>query len=280
MKFGRLTVIERVEDYTYIVKSTGKINRCPRWLCKCDCGNDSIVLGRRLRDETKSCGCLQREYASTFEDLSGQKFGKLTVIKYSHRTKNIQSKIYWECKCDCGNVDYVSSDNLRSGVVKSCGCERLANFNSITQDKSGTRLYGIYKGMKIRCNNPNNKAYKYYGGKGVCICEEWLSDPVNFYNWAMNNGYDKELTIDRINCAGNYEPSNCRWTTTTEQNNNTTRNININFGEEKLTMSELCIKLNISYTNFVYHIRRKKENIKDYLLNIGCDVDALSIQIL
>jgi len=281
MKFGKLLVIKRAEDYTYIIKKTGKIARSPQWLCDCDCGNEATVLGRRLRDGTKSCGCLQKEYAEKYEDLSGQKFGKLTVIKMSHKEKQgEQSKIYWECKCDCGNTDYVNSGNLKSGVVKSCGCETLKNLTNLKHGKAGTRLYTIFTGMKERCYNSNVEHYKYYGGKGVYICDEWLSDFMNFYNWSISNGYNDKLTIDRINNNGIYEPDNCRWATYFQQMNNTSRNIYIKINEEIISISDLCRKYKLDYKQTYYNVKVKMVNIKEYLLGKGCDVNALSIQVL
>lgn len=119
----------------------------------------------------------------------------------------------------------------------------------ITHRMTKTRLYTAYRHMKERCFNPNNKRYKHYGGKGVTICSEWLGENgfMNFYKWSMENGYTDELTIDRIDTNGNYEPSNCRWADYYTQNNNFSRNHYIEIDGEKLTIGEASKKYDIPY---------------------------------
>lgn len=108
----------------------------------------------------------------------------------------------------------------------------------ITHGKSDTRLYSIWCDMKRRCYNPKNKRYSRYGGRGISVCEEWKDDFQAFYEWAIDNGYDEHLTIDRINVNGNYEPSNCRWVTWKEQQRNTSRNRYITVNGETKTIAE------------------------------------------
>lgn len=128
---------------------------------------------------------------------------------------------YWNCVCECGNKCKVRSDCLKNGTVKSCGCLQF-DHAIITHNQSKTKLYHVWASMKNRVNNPNDKHYQRYGGRGISICKEWYKFE-NFYEWSRISGYREGLTIDRINNDGNYEPDNCRWITIQEQQKNKTQ---------------------------------------------------------
>lgn len=140
-------------------------------------------------------------------DLTGKRFGRLIVIKENGRTKS-GSKL-WLCQCDCGKSVIASQGNLKRGNTMSCGCIMQIH------GESRTRLYSIWRHMKHRCTNINDKDYNYYGGKGIKVCKDW-DNYENFRDWAVSSGYDDTLTIDRINPNKDYEPNNCRWITSSE----------------------------------------------------------------
>ena len=186
-------------------------------------------------------------------DLSGQTFGRLTAVArdsdYGHGKKPV---VKWRCICDCGNEVSVKSYSLTSGHTVSCGCRKIKHMESY---KHKTRLYNIWKCMKQRCDNPNNPSYGNYGAKGVSICPEWYDYSV-FRDWAWDNGYSDELSIDRIDVTGNYEPANCRWADNKTQANNTRRNRFLNFRGEKRTMSQVADILGVSYSTIQHRVER------------------------
>ena len=189
------------------------------------------------------------------EDLTNKRFGRLTVLNYDcHRN----GKVIWKCRCDCGNIAYVCNGNLVNHKTESCGClrkEKLVN-RSVTHHLTNTRIYKIWIDIKKRCYNNKYTRYIDYGGRGISVCDEWKNDFQNFYDWAMQNGYSDELSIDRINNDGNYEPNNCRWTDKKTQNNNTRRNHYITYNGKTLTMSQWAELLNIEYCTLKSRIKR------------------------
>lgn len=177
-------------------------------------------------------------------DVTGQKFGKLTAI-YSLHNHHKKDVTHWLCVCECGNFKEVSTTLLRRGTTKSCGC--LLKQGHTIHGKSSTRLFTILQKMIGRCYNQNNPAYKDYGARGITICDEWLTDFMNFYNWAMDNNYQEGLTIDRIDPNGNYEPDNCRWADQKTQNRNRRNTKYVTYKGETKSLAEWCEILNLNY---------------------------------
>lgn len=196
-------------------------------------------------------------------DLTGNRYGRLVVVEKTNKRQS--GKPLWLCKCDCGNETLVLSYNLRSGKIKSCKC-----FQSETRIKthkkhgmSKTRLYAIWCGIRERCNNPNSKAYCDYGSRGVKVCDEWDNDFVAFYEWAIENGYSEDLTIDRINVNGDYEPSNCRWSDYENQQNNRRNNRLITYKGETHTMSDWAKIFGINYHTLATRLNRDKLSFEE-----------------
>lgn len=195
---------------------------------------------------------------SKFIDLTGQRFGRLTIIK-RYGVAN-SGHVTWFCKCDCGNTKVISSNQLHSGT-ESCGCLQRERATIAAKERKGIsahkryaigqelqRLHQCYKDMLNRCYKTNNKNYHCYGDRGIKVCSEWLSDFYSFRDWALANGYNDTLTLDRIDVDGNYCPSNCRWTTPKIQNNNRSNNRIVQYKGETMTLHELSER----YTNFSY----------------------------
>ena len=202
-------------------------------------------------------------------DLTGKKFGKLEVIGV-HDTGN--RKTYYVCQCDCGNVKVVRADSLISGATKSCGCikkeQDKINLSANHKHKmSGTRIYETWQDMKRRCYNKQNARYDRYGGRGITVCDEWLNNFQSFYDWAISNGYSDDLTIDRIDNDGNYEPSNCRWSTAKEQCNNRGSNINITIGNATKSLMCWCEIFNVDYKKVYARYKRNGYEGIDRLFN-------------
>lgn len=179
-------------------------------------------------------------------DLTGNTYGKLKVINLA--VDDVGKKKKWLCKCECGNEVVVSGSNLRSGHTTGCSqCQlREIQRKNITHNMSKTKLYRVWNGMKNRCENPNHKSYIDYGNCGISVCEEW-HDSVVFIKWALKNGYKEGLEIDRINTRGNYEPTNCRWISRTENANNKTNNRLFEFRGKHMTLAEIARENNLNY---------------------------------
>lgn len=184
-----------------------------------------------------------------FIDMTGEKHNRLLVLSYCGNDKGKRAQ--WLCRCDCGKEVIVDGYRIRSGKTKSCGClfSELAKERMRTHGMSSSRIYFIHNSMNERCYNPNFIEYHNYGGRGIKVCDEWRGRKgfENFLKWSMENGYKENLTIDRIDNDGNYEPNNCRWITQKEQCNNTRHNVNIEYNGETHTLTEWSEILKIPY---------------------------------
>lgn len=177
-------------------------------------------------------------------DLTGQRFGRWTVLECCGRSNDGQ-KVYL-CRCDCGTEKKIRSGNLRNGDTQSCGClaaEKNAERSRkrlLVHGGCGTRLYRIWFDMRRRCGYEKSINWHLYGGRGIKVCEEWENNFVAFRDWALENGYSDELQLDRIDNDRNYEPGNCKWSSRVEQGNNRRTCVYVTIDGEKKTVVEWC----------------------------------------
>ena len=174
------------------------------------------------------------------KDLTGQKFNRLEVLEFAGRNKH--NTALWKCKCDCGNITTATTYGLTHGAKKSCGCYHIEksreNFkDNATHGLSKTQLYTTWKNMRQRCNNPHNKRYSSYGGRGIGICDEW-NDYQVFHDWMMEHGWEPGLTLERIDNDKGYSPDNCRIATWKEQVRNRRKTVYLTYKNEKKPLSE------------------------------------------
>ena len=177
-------------------------------------------------------------------DLTGQKFGRLTVLTRKGKTKSGNAK--WLCQCECGKETIVSSIELKSGDTRSCGClrEEVSAARMTTHGKAKTKAFRVWMSMKARCLNKDDRAYCYYGKRGITICEQWMA----FENFYADMGDRPEgLTIERIDNNKGYSPDNCKWITQKEQMRNTRRNKIIRYGGKKQCIGEWAEDLGLNY---------------------------------
>lgn len=240
-KFNNLTVLEYCENKNFL-------------LCKCDCGNiKEIRKDHLLSGNTKGCGCLRKiKPFKLRRDLTGQKFEKLTVLSFAYMDNKHRS--YYLCQCECGNKKVIKGQALLQGDAKSCGCSRYSN--RIKHNLSNTRLYKIWNHMINRCYNPKDQAYKNYGKRGISVCAEWKNDVSSFYCWALANGYQDDLTIDRKDNNGNYSPENCHFVNYKIQSNNRRSNHSIKINNETHNLTEWAKIYNIHYSTIIQRLKR------------------------
>lgn len=271
-RFGNLVVIERMPGKR---ANSGKL--VTLWKCKCDCGNETIVPTQRLTTgKTTSCGCkVKKNKGSHFEDLTGKRFNRLTVIRYLDESERTVRTYNWLCQCDCGKVVKANASKLKNGLQQSCGClkeEMKYNIGSLNRKYkySNKRLYSVYRSMLNRCYNDKHREYHNYGGRGIQVCDEWLSDYDNFAEWALSNGYDVNAnfgvcTLERIDVDKDYSPDNCTWITNEEQQNNRRDNVLITYRDETHNLAEWSRILNVSYDSLWYYTQNKGVSLEEFM---------------
>lgn len=180
-------------------------------------------------------------------DIEGLYFGRLKVLFY-YGTK--RKHAYWLCECACGGFKVVEGRSLRSGNTRSCGC--ISKPHGMT----GKRIYRIWKNMKSRCNwgSKDSVNFRRYQGRGITVCDEWKVFEV-FLQWALDNGYQDDLTIDRIDNDGSYSPNNCRWVTRQRQSNNMSSNHYITYNGKSQTIADWARELKIKSDTLSKRIR-------------------------
>jgi hypothetical protein len=180
-------------------------------------------------------------------DLVGMKFGKLTV--FERLQSNNHGEMTWLCVCDCGNKKITTSNKLTHGLTVSCNeCRyKIVASKNYKHGMEPINLWYRYTNMKDRCYNPNYELYHRYGGRGIKVCDEWLESFVPFKKWALENGYQEGLTLDRIDNDGNYCPENCRWATVREQANNRSTNRFVKVNNEVDTLANWVRRTGLPY---------------------------------
>jgi hypothetical protein len=243
-RFGKLVVIDEVH----------RTNGRTFWKCQCDCGNEVVVWAYSLkRGKTQSCGCKK----SVKSNPIGQRYGRLTVLEWRKKyTSGGTPVTTCLCKCDCGNEKEVTYTALHNGNTRSCGCYgsevKRTQKAHLIHGMTGSRIHTEWVAMKTRCKR--SPLYK-----DIEVCPEWSDKENGFQNfceWAMQNGYADDLTIDRIDSFGNYEPSNCRWATAKVQNNNRRNNVRHEYRGKSLTLGEWADVVGIKYSILYQRISR------------------------
>lgn len=187
---------------------------------------------------------------STLIDLTGQRFGRLTVVERSpdYVQHNGRHRARWKCVCDCGSELITNGDALRAGRTTSCGCFRKELMSEIrsTHHETSTKLYGVWCAIKRRCYNKNAAHYEDYGGRGILMCDTWRDNYESFRDWAYSHWYHESLTIDRVDNSKGYSPENCRWVDCGVQASNRRSNVNLTFCGETHTLTEWADKVGVN----------------------------------
>lgn len=232
-KLGYCTIINLSED-KFDSNKTTKL-----WECQCECGAifylSARIINQYIKNNTKvSCGCHQ------YKNYIKKTFGDFLVLEQIEKYSKTRNRL-WKCQCiKCGKIIQRNSRQLEMNLNK---CEKELLKNALLKKE----ILRVFNSMKSRCYNLKNKSYKNYGGRGITICDEWLENSAKFVEWSLKNGYKKELSIDRIDVNGNYEPSNCRWVDWETQCNNKRNTLLIEYNGKKQSLKKWCEELNLPY---------------------------------
>lgn len=234
-RFGRLKVLYSAPDFR-----PGET----QWFCACDCGN-VIIRRAKFIPKLKSCGCARTgPMATNSIDLTGQTFGRLSVMCAVPSNAKRRRGTSWLCQCSCpaGNTVVVAGESLKSGFTKSCGC--LADESRFKHGMSNSPEFRIWSGMKERCRNPNNPRYKDYGGRGITVCPEWED---SFEQFLVDVGPrpSPEHSLDRLDNDKSYCPENVRWATPKEQARNRRTTILLTMAGRTQTIEEWAEALSV-----------------------------------
>jgi hypothetical protein len=202
-------------------------------------------------------------------DLTGSAYGRLTVVSRAENTKGNRRAV-WNCICECGNTTKSGGDALRIGKTNSCGClknelsaERIATINT-THGKCKTPEYSVWTGMLSRCRNDNEKQYHRYGGRGISVCERWLS----FENFLEDMGEcPKGMSIERLDNDGNYEPSNCKWVTRHEQDRNKSTNTTITYNGVTMILTDWARQIGMPVWKLSQRLHRDGLQFSEAIIN-------------
>ena len=221
------------------------------------------------------------------QNLIGKRYGKLTVIEDGgqHKNRHYQSVV----KCDCGKVFTTYDTYLRIGRITQCRDCSYKQYHT-KHGMTDTRIFHIWSSMKARCYNKNNKEYMRYGGRGISVCDEWIDKEngfMNFCKWAEENGYSENLTIDRIDVNGNYEPNNCRWATLLQQARNKRNTNYVEYNGEILSAREAAELCGINAQTIISRVKNgwsdydathiKPKSYESYKNSKGDDLGKIAI---
>lgn len=200
-------------------------------------------------------------------NYTGKRFGRLVAVSFERRKSGSRYRIFWVCRCDCGQTTSVVNDALKSGDTQSCGCmqKEKARARRTSHGQSRTRLYRIWEGIKTRCLSDTSPAFHNYGGRGISICERWRED---FSAFAADVGDPPTTshTIDRYpNNDGNYEPGNVRWATRQEQGRNRRGLNEIEFNGQLMCLAEVAEHVDVPYKTLAQRIVKLGWSIEDAL---------------